>query len=100
MDAAAFGAIIHGNHLCYEVPERKFTYLGREIPAEPDDDGRLSLQILVDRTSLELFVGGGKVSASFCFLPGPHEVPLEFYAREGSVRIVSLTVHELASEWG
>jgi len=99
VDATTFGAIIHGHHLCYEVADRKFTYLEREIPAEPDDDGRLRFHILVDRTSLELFVGGGKVSASFCFLPAPHDVPLEFYAREGSVRIVSLTVHELESAW-
>ena len=99
VDATTFGAIIHGNHLCYEVADRKFTYLEQGIPAEPDDHGRLCFQILVDRTSLELFVGGGKVSASFCFLPGPHDVPLEFYAREGSLRIVSLTVHELESAW-
>lgn len=30
----------------------------------------------------------------------PYDVPLEFYTREGSLRIVSLTVHELASIWG
>ena len=99
VDATSFGSIIHGNHLRYEVAERKFTYLDQEIPAEPDKSGRLSFQLLVDRTSLELFVDGGRASASFCFLPAPHDVPLEFYAREGSVRIVSLTVHELASIW-
>ena len=99
VDAISFGAIVHGNHLCYEVAERKFTYLDQEIPAEPDNNGRLSFQLLVDRTSLELFVGGGRVSASFCFLPAPHDVPLEFYARDGSIRIVSLTVYELASIW-
>jgi len=99
-DATAFGAIIHGQHLQYDVAHKQFTYLGRTIPAEPEDDGRLRFQILVDRTSLELFVGEGRVSASFCFLPGSCDHPLEFYAKEGSVRIVSLNIHELESIHG
>ena len=99
-DATAFGALIHGQWLQYEVANQQFTYLGRTIPAQPDEDGRLRLQILVDRTSLELFIGEGEVSASFCFLPGSCDYPLEFYAKEGSVRIVSLTIHELTSIHG
>ena len=99
IDARAFGAIIRGNDLRYDAVERHFTYLEHRVPAEPDDDGRLKVQILVDRTSLELFVGAGEGSASFCFLPGPRAAPLEFYALEGSVRLVLLTVHELASAW-
>ena len=98
IDATTFGAIIHGNHLCYEIENKKFTYLEKEIPVEPENR-RLRFQILVDRTSLELFVLEGKVSASFCFLPRPHDTPLEFYATNGNVRIVSLTIHELASVW-
>jgi len=98
-DANIFGATILGNDLNYDVSGKKFNYLGREIPAEPDDDARLRFQILVDRTSLELFVGDGKVSASFCFLPGPLDYPLEFYAKDGSVRIVSLVIYELKSAW-
>jgi len=99
-DASAFGGLIHGNDLRYEASRKQLTFLNREIPAEPDDDGRLRLQILVDRTSLEIFVGGGRTSASFCFLPGACDYPLEFYAQGGDVHIVSLMIHELASIWG
>ena len=98
-DAKAFGAIIRGHHLVYDAVNEAFTYLEQEIPAKLDDNGRLRLQLLVDRTSLELFASNGQVSASFCFLPGAHDTPLEFYAREGSVRLISLTVHELAATW-
>ncbi len=98
-DAAAFGALIHGHALHYEVASKHFIYLGREIPAQPDADGRLRFQVLVDRTSLELFVGNGRISASFCFLPAACDYPLEFYAREGNVHLVSLTIHELESAW-
>jgi len=98
-DAAVWGAIIHGNDLQYSVGGRRFTFLGREIPAEPDDGGRVRFQALVDRTSLELFVGHGRTVASFCCLPGPSDHPLEFYAKGGEARLLSLTVHELASVW-
>ena len=98
VDAAIFGAIIHGNHLCYEIENNRFTYLEKEILAECQNR-KLQFQILVDRTSLELFVSGGRISASFCFLPKPHYTPIEFFASGGSVRIISLTIFELASTW-
>lgn len=97
-DAKAFGAVIRGIDLRYDVTERMFSYLGRDIAAKPDG-GRLRMQILVDRTSLELFVGEGRAAASFFFLPEPWDHPLEFYALEGGVRLVSLEVYELKSAW-
>ena len=98
-DAAAFGIIVRGHDLRYTCATASFAYLGHTIPAPPDADGRLRLELLVDRTSLELFAGGGLMSASFCFLPAACDVPLELYAVEGSVHLVSLALHELDSIW-
>ena len=39
------------------------------------------------------------VSASCCFLPAACDMPLELYADGGSVRLVSLAIHELNSVW-
>lgn len=98
-DAAAFGIIIRGHDLRYDVAAARFTWLGHTIPAPRDGDGHLRLQLLVDRTSLELYTAGGLVSASFCFLPAACDMPLELYAAGGSVRLVSLAIHELNSVW-
>ena len=98
-DAAAFGIIIRGHDLRYDCAAARFTWLGHTIPAPRDGDGCLRLQLLVDRTSLELFADGGLVSASFCFLPAACDMPLELYADGGSVRLVSLAIHELNSAW-
>ena len=98
-DAAAFGIIIRGHDLRYDVAAARFTWLGHPIPAPRDGDGCLRLQLLVDRTSLELFAAGGLASASFCFLPAACDMPLELYADGGSVRLVSLAIHELNSAW-
>jgi sucrose-6-phosphate hydrolase SacC (GH32 family) len=87
---------IHGIELRYSARDGVFTCLGRKIPA-PTHEGHLELRLLVDRTSLELFVPPGKVSASFCFLPEPRDAPLEFSINGGSAVVSSLAIHELAS---
>ena len=43
------------------VPDRPFV----PLPDEPS----LSVRLLIDRTSVEVFINGGRISASFCFLP-------------------------------
>jgi sucrose-6-phosphate hydrolase SacC (GH32 family) len=97
-EAAEFVVHIHGTELRYSVGEGAFSCLGRKIPA-PAHEGCLSLRLLVDRTSLELFVPPGKVSASFCFLPKPRGAPLEFSISGGSAVVTELAIHELASAW-
>ena len=81
-DAAAFGIVIRGHDLRYDIAAARFTWLGQTIPCprDGDGDGYLRLQLLVDRTSLELFAAGGLVSASFSFLPAACDTPLELYA--------------------
>jgi levanase/fructan beta-fructosidase len=96
--ASGFGLIIRGHRLQYDSAAMKFTCLGKDIPVWPED-GALAFEVLVDRTSIELFAEGGKVSASFCYLPEAWNVPLEFYAIDKEVTFCDLAVHELKSSW-
>jgi sucrose-6-phosphate hydrolase SacC (GH32 family) len=89
---------IRGTELRCSARDGVISCLGQKIPA-PAPEGRLQLRLLVDRTSLELFVPPGRISAGFCFLPEPREAPLEFSVSGGSAVLSSLTVHELASAW-
>jgi len=60
--------------------------------------GRLtSIEILVDRTSVEVFANGGEVSLSACFLPTDER--REVMAAGGPVKLLSLRVNELRSMW-
>lgn len=97
-NADAFGLLVRGLDLQYDVNDKNMTFLGKTATLEPLD-GRIKLQILVDRTSLEVFGNEGKLSMSFCFLPEAADTNLEFYAKEGTMKIVSLAVHELRSAW-
>ena len=56
-----------------------------------------TLQILIDRTSIEAFVNHGEVSMSRCFLP--RESGISLRAEGGPVSIKSLKVYPLYSAW-
>ena len=96
-DATELGLVVRGEPITYSVTERKLTALGTAPLALVD--GRLRLQLLVDRTSIETFADGGRVSLTGCFLPGADSVGLSLFARGGTVRVRSLVVYELRPAW-
>jgi sucrose-6-phosphate hydrolase SacC (GH32 family) len=56
-----------------------------------------TVEILVDRTSIETFVNEGEVSVSACFLPDHDRLSVECI--QGSAVLQSLTVYPLQSIW-
>ncbi len=68
-----------------------------KIPA-PTVDGRVSLRLLLDRISIEMFVNGGAyAAASYCI---PTTDRIEFRVSEGdALQLESLVVNELKSIW-
>jgi sucrose-6-phosphate hydrolase SacC (GH32 family) len=97
-NAVACGISVRGLDLVYDMHKQALSFLGKSASLSPVE-GRLSLQLLVDRTSLEVYANGGLVSMSFCLLPEAADHPLALYARGGTVRIITLHVHELHSAW-
>ncbi len=95
--ATALRFQVRGAEVLYDVKAQALTALGRTAPLKLDGQ-RLTLRLLVDRTSLEVF-GGGQVSLTGCFLPPPDDKALVVCAESGSAKIVSLTVHPLRSAW-
>ncbi|OHB86039.1 MAG: hypothetical protein A2V98_11505 [Planctomycetes bacterium RBG_16_64_12] len=96
--ATAFGFDIRGHKIEYSAADKSISLLGRNAPLEPEA-GRIRLEILVDRTSLEVFGGDGRVSMSSCFLPDPTNLDVGIYATGDSTNVVSLEVFELCSAW-
>ncbi len=97
-EASAVRLEIRSEPVHYSVPEKTLTCLGRTAPCELSG-GRLRLQILVDRTSLEVFGNDGKASMTSCFLPDPANRSLSLQAVGGTARVVTLKVFELRSAW-
>lgn len=84
--------------LSYDVKSEKLRLL-RADPALKLKDGRLSLRVLIDRTSIEAFVNGGEVDASGVCFPDMADQTLSLTVEGGPVRIRRLVVHELRSIW-
>lgn len=96
--ATEVGFSLRGERVAYSVAQKQLTCLGHSAPLEPQQ-GRVQLQILLDRTSLEVFGNDGRVSLATCFLPNLADRSLAAYCVGGEARLVSLEVYELKSAW-
>jgi len=97
-NAAEFGFIVRGESIRYTPANNELFCLGKSASLSTLQ-GKIKLEILVDRTSLEIFGNDGRISMSFCFLPDPRNTNLKIYSSRGKVRIVSLKVYEINSIW-
>ena len=98
-DAAEFGFKVRGETIKYRADEKKIFCLGKSALLKPVSN-RIKLQILLDRTSIEVFGNDGRISMSSCFLPKDEDKSIEVYTVGGTVKIISLKVYKLRSIWG
>jgi fructan beta-fructosidase len=63
-------------------------------------NGRVKMRVLVDRGQLEIFGGDGRLSVSDNVNFDSSARGIQAYAEGGSVRLVSLTMHEVHKAWG
>ena len=95
-DAKEIGFIIRGEKIEYDVAEKQISCLEKAATLNPIQN-RINLQILVDRTSIEIFGNHGRISMSSCFLPDLEDQSLGVYTLDGKAKMVSLTIYELCS---
>ncbi|MCX6898846.1 MAG: glycoside hydrolase family 32 protein [Verrucomicrobia bacterium] len=84
--------------LSYDVKSAKLRLL-RADPTLKLKDNRLSLRVLIDRTSIEAFVNGGEADVSGVYFPDMADQTLSLTVEGGAVRIHRLIVHELRPIW-
>ncbi len=95
---AEFGFIVRGESIRYTTSNNELFCLGKSTSLRPLQH-KIKLEILLDKTSLEIFGNDGRISLSSCFLPDPRNRNLKIYSLGGKARIVSLKVYELGSIW-
>ncbi|MDI2035603.1 glycoside hydrolase family 32 protein [Paenarthrobacter nitroguajacolicus] len=66
-----------------------------QTPVDPGS-GRLALRILVDRTSVEMFVGDGRVVHSHRVFPLEGDNGIRLYADEGTATFGNLQINEIS----
>ena len=93
-----FGFVLRGEAVKYDPAKKELSCLGATAPIDAAD-GEIALQLLLDRTTIEAFGNGGKVSMSSCFLPDPKNMSIGIYTNGAPITIKKLEVHRLKSSW-
>jgi sucrose-6-phosphate hydrolase SacC (GH32 family) len=89
------GKKISGTEIQYNVKRGILTVLNSSVPVTPVDN-KLKLEILIDRSSIEIFANDGQTVISNCFTPGEGE-DMILYTIGGELGVVKLDVYELKS---
>ncbi|MEK7677125.1 MAG: GH32 C-terminal domain-containing protein [Verrucomicrobiota bacterium] len=97
-NAGEIGFNLRGVAVVYDAKKQTLACQDRKAPL-PAVAGKVRLQILVDRTSLEIFGNDGLVYMPMRLLPKDDDKSPALFARGGSARISSLQVFELNSAW-
>jgi sucrose-6-phosphate hydrolase SacC (GH32 family) len=97
-DAREFGFRIRSIPVTYHTRESELSCRGEKAPLKPAD-GRIRLEILVDRTSVEIFANDGRIYMPIGVIPPDDDRSLEVFSAGGDTHLVSLDVYELCSAW-
>ena len=97
-DAEAFGFTVRGVPVVYDVKKQTLSCKGVAAPLKPRE-GKVRLQLLVDRGSIEMFGDDGRVALSVGVIPADDNHSLEVFSRGGAVRLRSLEAFEMKSAW-
>jgi sucrose-6-phosphate hydrolase SacC (GH32 family) len=97
-EGSEVGFIVNGLKIAYNSVQ-KLLSCGEENAKLKAEDGRISLRILVDRLSVEIFANTGRVYMPVRALPNEKETGLKIYTGNGDTMIRSLFVRELNSVW-
>ncbi|HVS39819.1 MAG TPA: glycoside hydrolase family 32 protein [Gemmataceae bacterium] len=96
--AEAFGFTIRGVPVVYDAKKQEISCRNVTAPLKPED-GKVRLQLLVDRGSIEIFGAGGRVALSVGVIPADDNRALEVFSRGGAVKLRSLEAFEMKSAW-
>ena len=97
-NAAQIGFEIRGVPVVYNVKTKTISAKSKIAPCRPKD-GKIKLRLLVDRTSIELFINNGEYYMPVGSIPDDNNMSLKVFAKGGKAQIIKLDVNELNSAW-
>jgi sucrose-6-phosphate hydrolase SacC (GH32 family) len=88
---------IPGTEILYNVKRGTLSVLGSTVPL-PVVDNKITLEILIDRSSIEIFANGGQTVISNCFFPADGK-EIVLFTTGGELGVEKLELYELKSIW-
>lgn len=98
VNATEAGLVIRGVQIMYDVEKQELSCQGKKAPLK-SMNGRIDLELLVDRTSIEIFGNRGRIYMPIGVILSDKESPLEIFSRGGNTEITNMQVYELQSIW-
>ena len=89
---------LRGLPVTYEVATRKISCAGNEAPLAPVD-GLISLHMFVDRRSVDIYGGRGRLYLPVASALSTENHGLKLFCQGGTGRLVSLKVYEVKPAW-
>jgi len=90
--------LIRGVDVVYDVAQQQISCQGKSALLKPQEN-HIQLEILADRTSIEIFANGGHVYMPIGIIPADDNRALQVFAKGPAPRLASLVVYELDSAW-
>ncbi len=97
-DTEELGLKIRGVPVAFNVKANLLSCGDRSAPLKPEG-GKVSLRLLVDRVSLEIFANDGRVYMPMAIIPKDGDRSIALFAKGGGVKLTALTVHTLKPAW-
>jgi len=96
--SAETGFVIRGVPVTYNVAKQELSCQKNKATLKPAD-GRIRLEILVDRTSIEIFGNDGRVYMPMGMILADNPKAFEIFTKGGNTEVESLDVVRLRSAW-
>jgi sucrose-6-phosphate hydrolase SacC (GH32 family) len=97
-EAAEIGFVIRDIAVTYNVEKQELSCQGNKASLKPVN-GKIQLELLVDRTSIEIFGNCGRVYMPVGMILADNSKTLEIFTKGGNAEAKSLEVFELSSIW-
>ena len=97
-DTSGFGFNLRGVPVVYDAEDGRLSCQGQAAPLKPLD-GRIRLQILVDRTSIEVFGNDGRFYLPTGVLLDENDRSLAIFSEGGATKVSALEIYKLESTW-
>ncbi|GAA3953776.1 glycoside hydrolase family 32 protein [Chitinophaga oryziterrae] len=100
--ASSFGFVVAGEKIGYDIASKNL-YISTRVSSTKvnrKDTGAVSgekirIQVLFDKSSLEVFVNGGEMVYTTLLFPGKDDTGISIYADRGNVKVDSLRIWDL-----
>jgi len=97
-NAQETGFVIRDTPVVYNIPKQQIMCCKKTAPLKPVN-GKVRIEMLVDRTSIEIFGNGGRMYMPNGVILADKPKSIEIFTKGGDTEIESLEIIELTSAW-